>query len=453
MVRTYGNTPLREGDTITAIDGRSSNDWVAEGAAPSREVGDSVSYLVLRTSGTAVALELQIDVPLTRYPVGDAVARNISTLAISAMLLAAASFVFWHRSRTGSAWAFLASTALLPTVLTSWPFGLGAIDLAGSRGIWPLAVGEIVCAIGLGALLLTALVFATPAGWLRSHPAAWVLPVVVPFAGYAVWAVAVARQLDPGAARLQGLVSVAAPALIATAPAAIAVLVLGYLHARDRGDRLAIRLVLLAIAGGSGSGSSSSISPHCWLTAPLVPWEVLGLLVVPAVLCCLVAALLRYRLDEIEPAVRRTLLQALVATLVGAVFVAVVGAVNLASDTSFGAMVAGGVIALLLLPLAVGLQRIIRRLVYGDRAFPSRVVSELRRLDPLTAPTEALDETLRLLSRRLRPVVRRDRGLRRPAVEPDRDLDRGAARTPDHHRPGSGGRRRRPAAPRGRPRP
>ena len=252
VVRIYGNTPLREGDTITAIDGRSVDDWVAGGAAPSREVGDSVSYLVQRTSGAAVALELRIDVPLTRYPVGDAVSRNISTLAISAMLLAAASFVFWHRSRTGSAWAFLASTALLPTVLTSWPFGLGAIDLAGSRGIWPLAVGETVCAIGLGVLLLTALVFVTPAGWLRGHPAAWLLPVVVPFAGYAVWGVAVARHLDPEAARLQGLASVAAPALIATAPAAIAVLVLGYLHARDRGDRLAIRLVLLAIAGGVG---------------------------------------------------------------------------------------------------------------------------------------------------------------------------------------------------------
>ena len=44
----------------------------------------------------------------------------------------------------------------------------------------------------------------------------------------------------------------------------------------------------------------------------------LALLLAPAVLSCLVVAMLRYRLDEIEPTVRRTLVQAMVATLVGA---------------------------------------------------------------------------------------------------------------------------------------
>ncbi len=127
----------------------------------------------------------------------------------------------------------------------------------------------------------------------------------------------------------------------------------------------------------------------------------LALLLAPAVLTCLVVAMLRYRLDEIEPTVRRTLVQAMVAALVGGVFVAVAGAVNLASDTSFEAMVAGGVVALLLLPLAVALNRWIRRLVYGERASAHQVVAELRRLDPLTAPTDALHETLALLARRL----------------------------------------------------
>jgi signal transduction histidine kinase len=115
-----------------------------------------------------------------------------------------------------------------------------------------------------------------------------------------------------------------------------------------------------------------------------------------------VTAILRYRLDEIEATVRRALVQALVAALVGTVFLAAVGAVNLASDTSFEAMVAGGVVALLLLPVAVALNRLLRRVVYGDREFPHRVVSELRRLDPLTAPADALQETLTLLARRLR---------------------------------------------------
>ncbi|MET0524867.1 MAG: sensor histidine kinase [Nocardioides sp.] len=402
VVRAYGDTPLREGDTIRAIDGRSIDDWVRSDGAPQRAVGESVSYLVQRTSGSALVLEIEIDVPLTRYPFADAVTRNFSTVTVAALFLLAASFVFWHRSRTATAWAFLAAATLVPTVLTSWPFGVGAIDLAGSRGIWPLAAGETGCALGLGALLLTALAFATPGSWLRDHRAAWLLPVAVPFVGYAVWAVAVAQRLDPAAARIQGLATVAAPALVTTAPAAVGVLLLGYLHARDRGDRLAFRLVLLAIAGGIGVRILLVDLPARLADGHLVPWQLLSLLVVPAVLSCVVAALLHYRLDDIEPVVRRTLAQALVATVVGAVFVAVASGVNLASDTSFDAIVAGGVIALLLLPLAVALQRILRRLVYGDREFPSRVVSELRRLDPLTAPTEALQETLQLLARRLR---------------------------------------------------
>jgi signal transduction histidine kinase len=111
--------------------------------------------------------------------------------------------------------------------------------------------------------------------------------------------------------------------------------------------------------------------------------------------------MLRYRLDEIEPSVRRALVQALIVAVVGSVFVALASTVNLAYDTSFESLVAGGALALLLLPLALGLQRAIRRFVYGDRELPRQLVSELRSLDPLTAPTEVLRETLTLLAGRL----------------------------------------------------
>jgi len=44
----------------------------------------------------------------------------------------------------------------------------------------------------------------------------------------------------------------------------------------------------------------------------------------------------------------------------------------------------------------------VSRVLYGDRAFPGRVVSELRRLEPTTAPESALEDVLELLSRSLR---------------------------------------------------
>jgi signal transduction histidine kinase len=400
VVRTYGDTPLREGDVISRIDGVPIDEWVTDPPDDSRAVGDVVRYEVIRP-GAELDQRRVIAVPLIRYPVADAASRNIVPLALGAMLLAAASVVFWFRPRMPAAVAFLASATLVPAMLTSWPFGLGAIDLAGSRGIWPHLVGEALCAIGIGTLLLTALVFVS---WPRGARGRWALPVAygVPLVGYAAWALLVALWLEPAAARLQGLITVAGPALAATVPVALAVLLRGFLRAPTRNDRLAARLLLLAVVGGLGVRLLLVDIPRRITDEAVVPWQVLALVLAPAVLSCVVVAMLRYRLDEIEPTVRRTLVRAVGAALVGAVFVAVAGAVNLASGTSFESMVAGGVVALLLLPMAVGLNRWIRRLVYGDRASAHQVVAELRRLDPRTAPTDALHETLVLLARRLR---------------------------------------------------
>jgi signal transduction histidine kinase len=159
--------------------------------------------------------------------------------------------------------------------------------------------------------------------------------------------------------------------------------------------------VLLALAGGVGVRVLLVDLPRRLTGTPIVPWSVLGLLLVPAVLACVVVAMLRYHLDAVEPSVRRALAQALAATVAGSVFVAVAGTVDRRSDTSFDGLVAGGVLALLLLPLALGLQRAVRRLVQGDRELPSKVVSDLRALDPFTPPEEVLRETLTLLARRL----------------------------------------------------
>ena len=400
VVRTYGDTPLREGDVVTAVDGRPLESWVYDSSSADRRVGDTVTYDVTRP-GAELAARLEIEVPLTRYPVAAAAYRNLSTLVLAAMPLATACLVFWRRPRSAVARAFLVASALLPTVLTSWPFGLGVVDLTGGRGTWPHSVGEAGCAAGIGTLLLAVLLFLPQPAAL---PRRWAPAVAfgVPLLGYVVWVAAVVWWLEPVAARLQGLITVAGPALTAAVPVALALLGRAVVRAATREDRLAVRLVLLVLLGGLGVRVLLVDLPRRITGSPLLPWEILSLLLAPAVLSCLAAAMLRYRLDEIEPTVRRTLVQAAVATVVGAAFVAVVGAVNLASDTSFESMVAGGAVALLLLPLAVAVNRGIRRLVYGDPAAAQQVVAELRSLDPLTAPTDALRETLALLARRLR---------------------------------------------------
>ena len=228
------------------------------------------------------------------------------------------------------------------------------------------------------------------------------MPILVPFAGYAAWALLFARGVEPNLARLQALIMITTPALFLTAPVIVLVEARGLAGARSWEDRVALRLVLggtiLAVLVRVVFGDLAQ-----WQRGkPLVPWDLQPLLLMPALLACLVAAVLRYRLQELDGVLRRSLLQVVGAVLIGSVFLAVAAAIDLVTETAFWAVVAGGLVALLLVPLAFVLRRTVSQFVYGDRDFPYRVVSELRRLDPGTTPTDALRETLTLLSRRLR---------------------------------------------------
>ena len=404
VASTYGDTPLRPGDEVIAVDGRSVDAWVRSGALGTREVGEVVVYEV-RRAGRGLDRNLEVEVSLVPYPVMAALRAEPLVVLLWVVLLAVGSAVFWARSGAVTARAFLVATALLPAAVTSAPWGIGVIDLAGSRGTVPQLVGETLAALGLAALLVSVatLVDAVGGGDRVTGPRRWAAPAVclVPFVGYAVWLTFALGDAGSVTARRQVLATVAVPALWASVPALLLLAALAHGRAAQRDDLLATRLVVLGVGAGAGGWFLLGQVP-VWLTGDqLVPWSVLAVLAVGVALACCAAAAARYRLGEIEPTVRRGLVQASVLVVVAAAFVAMVRAADAAVDVSVGSMLAGGLAALLLLPVAVAVQRALRRLVYGDRDFPHRVVSELRRLDPVTAPEDTLREMLELLARRL----------------------------------------------------
>lgn len=399
IARAYGRTPLRAGDAVLTVDGRSIGEWLATSPAPTRQIGDVVTYEVRRPAPELDRI-LELDVTLDRYPLAAAAADNLPAVSSCLLLLLAGSGVFWKRPDATASQAFLAATSLVPAAMTSSPWGIGAIDLAGSRGSWPMTGGEAVASVGIGAALLAAATLAPPAGWLRHR---WTLAVafLVPLTGYGVWlAVALGGTRSEGA-RLQVIGTIAAPALLATVPAILVVAAIGHRRAVERVDVVATRLLVLGVGAGVAAWLLLDTVPR-WLSSdPLVPRRLLLLLVLTGVLGCAGAAIAHYRLGEIEPRVRRGLVQLVVLSLVAGAFVGIVRAADVAIDISVGSMLAGGLAALLLLPVAVAVQRAVRRVVYGDRESPHRVVSDLRRLDPTTAPEDALGEMLELLARRL----------------------------------------------------
>ena len=100
-----------------------------------------------------------IEVTLRRYPVASAVSRNPATVLGVVGLLVAASFIYWRRPRDPAALAVLVTASAVTAGVTAYPLGTGAIDLAGGRGVWPQAGGEVAWAVGAAAALAAALTF------------------------------------------------------------------------------------------------------------------------------------------------------------------------------------------------------------------------------------------------------------------------------------------------------
>jgi signal transduction histidine kinase len=106
------------------------------------------------------------------------------------------------------------------------------------------------------------------------------------------------------------------------------------------------------------------------------------------------AAILRYRLYDIDLIIYRTLVYGLLTGSVLLLYVGIVSLMGLLFETQIrfaGSLVATGVVAVLFQPLRERLQRGIRRLLYGERDEPYAVLTRLsRRLQATLQPEGAL---------------------------------------------------------------
>ncbi len=131
-------------------------------------------YLVGKPQGGLV-VELERTVTLTRFPVAAALAADLPLALVAALLMASGGLAFFLRPGLVAAQALLGATSLLPAGIASARWGVGAIDLAGGRGLWPHLAAEALCTIGLGLAVLAAVTWRTPRGWLSRRP--WLAPL------------------------------------------------------------------------------------------------------------------------------------------------------------------------------------------------------------------------------------------------------------------------------------
>ncbi len=155
----------------------------------------------------------------------------------------------------------------------------------------------------------------------------------------------------------------------------------------------------------------SALSTVAWLIWPEFPWQfdiniVVTDLSILAIAIAAAIAILRSRLYDINLIINRTLVYTALTLGVAALYGLVVGALGVlfqASNNLVVSLMATGLAAILVQPMRDGLQRLVNRLMYGERDDPYAVLSKLsRRLEGFLSPEATLPAVVETVAEALK---------------------------------------------------
>jgi two-component system NarL family sensor kinase len=388
-------TPLREGDVVIGMAGRSAlvwaGMWPAAGRSPG-EVGDVVPFSVVRGGET-----LRLDVELSAYPAASVLVDAWGTMAFVIAMLVVGAFVFWRRPLVPAAGALLVAAvgavgSTVPFLLANDPLdltdGLITVLAFGTSGVYLLL---------WGGLLDFFLVFPRPLERIQQRPVLRLIPYVVIFATY-FGAVALARVVEPNPLLWIGDWGYLTllPTIITFVGAPI------ILAARWRRAEVQERQLLRAFAWVLGFILVVDlviwVIPDLLGEPVLVPWSMQALVGLPFPILIAVA-ILRYGAFDFDVVIRRSVVYGGLTVAVITVYVVVAAGLGalLGSASPFAtSLLATGITALAALPIRDGLQRAASRLIYGDRDEPVRAVLRLGErleatVDPESMPRVVVD--------------------------------------------------------------
>ena len=358
--------PLREGDLVTAAE---------------RQPTDVVVTVNADQSAT-VAL------PLVPAQVVGRFLDAWSTMLFTLSLFGVACYAFVRRRADPAAGALL--------VLSSGLLGSSAVTVVGlpvgnAFGGWPmwLFLVNVVVSYQLawGGLLCLAGVFPTQPEFVRSRPALRFVIIFGPLAAVSVVAVGLAAAESSGGFGSPGWIHATiitqSITTVLSLLAAASVLVGRAVHLRRTGVDSIERQQLLWV-GGTGAAATLLVLalwmvPQLVTGSSLLPQDAIGL---PGLIFVagITVALLRYRLFDLEKLLGRTLVYAALTLLVVVIYLGVVGliaAVFSGSAATPTAVAGAVVVAIVVNPLRVVLQRLVNRLLYGDRDDPYQALSRV----------------------------------------------------------------------------
>jgi signal transduction histidine kinase len=389
------NQGLQTGDFVTQIAGHRLADGLGGLAQPA--LGDELQYDIARGGPSQVTVTVERPDPY-RLLVG------WGNLIFIVALAAFSTALYFRRPEEPATTPLLITGAAFLGTTISFDAGLPALALAtGGPLIWLYNLNSIfLYAVGWGALLAFALVLPRDEGW-RRRPFL-IVAYAAPPAFMVAW-MGIAAIIAPSGLRWFGLVY-AGTSFMATGTL-LTGCVLGVLAYRRSRDSLT-RSRLLWIAGGTIAAALLSLAgwllPEILTGHQLLPQDAQGLAGLPFVLG-LAVALRRHRLFDIERLANRSLVYVTVVAILVAGYAALVALLvsGLNLSGTVAAALAAAAAALALAPLRNAAQRVVNRLMYGDRDDPAAVLARLgTRMQAVMLPDDVLPAVVETVAQSLR---------------------------------------------------
>jgi signal transduction histidine kinase len=391
------SSTLRPGDLVTTISGRHLADGFGGVAAPS--LGDFLPYQIAGDPAPKMVQIIRTD----PYPLlQDGWGNLVFVVALAALAVA----LHLRRPDEPATTPLLVGSAGLLGSTLSIVFGLPALSLATvDPSMWLFHLNTIVAySLSWGAGIAFSLLCTAEHPWMRRRRLLLGAAYLAPLGTMAIWIV-LTRIWATNSLQWLGLIGSGQTAVVI---ASLIVVIIAVLVAYRRSADPLARSRLRWLAGGSAVtiilGLAGWHLPELITGQHALPSGALGLSGLPFVVA-LGVALRRHQLFGIERLANRSLVYAavvavLVAGYAGAVAVLVSG---LRISGTVAAAIAAAGAALALAPLRNVAQRVVNRLMYGDRDDPTAVLSRLGgRLQAVMLPGDVLPAVVETVGQSLR---------------------------------------------------
>lgn len=318
-----GSSPLKPGDVVIAVEGRSLEAWAQAIFQPGfpRQVlrTDKVlAYTVLREGR-----QIDLAIPPLPYPLGAILARNWTVVLFTFCTQLVMTLVFLLRpndraARTLFLWAFSLSNNYV------WSMGLGVADLVNGLGYWLYQLSASgAWLIFWSSGLKFAMVFPRLHPLLQRRPQVLWLSYLASFLIFFGFLL-LSRIFSPTILEWLGSWMVGNWLVAAIFQLLTIYFVAdGYRSTRDPVARKKVRWLMFAVLLCSGLGLTLWFLPGLVLGRPLIDANALGLSLLPFPFI-LALAVLRYQLFDIDIILRRTLVYVPLTAALAGIFAATI---------------------------------------------------------------------------------------------------------------------------------